>query len=84
MFLITVWFVFLFCMLLDIRLLIHNSSIRNIALHDLTLMKTTVALFEGTGNFLVTFHNKYTRRQFKKSKIFKQTLLFYLKKGSKF
>jgi len=33
-------------------IVIHNSSIRNIALHDLTLIKMIVARFVGTGNFL--------------------------------
>jgi hypothetical protein len=37
-----------------------SSSIRNNALHDLTLIKMTVARFVGTGNFFIRYYIRHT------------------------
>jgi len=50
-------------------MLIHTSSIRNNALHKLTLNEMTVARFVGTGCFLTRYSNgrtKLTYRQLNK------------------
>jgi hypothetical protein len=39
---------------------IHTSTIRNNALHDLTLIKMTVVRFVGTGGFLIRYSNGHT------------------------
>jgi len=38
-----------------------TSSIRNTALHNLTLMNLTVACFVGTGDFLIKHSNDHTK-----------------------
>jgi hypothetical protein len=40
---------------------IHTSSIRNNALHDLTLIKMIVIHFVGTGRFLIAYCNGHTQ-----------------------
>jgi hypothetical protein len=39
---------------------IHTSSIRNYAMHDMTLIKLAVARFVGTGSFLIRYSNGHT------------------------
>ena len=58
------------CLRTDFRLiLIHTSSIRNKALHDLTLTKMAIARFVGTGSSVIMYcngHKKYIYRQLQK------------------
>jgi hypothetical protein len=42
-------------------MLIHTSSICNIALHDLDLIKLTVDRFVGTVSFLIIYSNGHTK-----------------------
>jgi len=47
----------------------HISSKRNKALHDLPLIKMTIARFVGTGRFVIIYcngHKKYAYRQLQK------------------
>ena len=41
---------------------IHSGSIRNNVVLDLTLIKTTVARFVGTGSFLVRYFDDDTKQ----------------------
>ena len=43
------------------ELQIHTSSIRNSAMHDLTVIKITVVRFVGTGSFLIRYSNGRTK-----------------------
>jgi len=42
-------------------MLIHKSSIRNNAVHELTLITMTVAHILGTGNFLIKYSNHHAK-----------------------
>jgi len=42
-------------------MLIHNSSIHNNAVHELTLITMTVALIVGKGNFLIKYSNYHAK-----------------------
>ena len=47
---------------IDFRYLqIHTSSMRNVAMLDLVLIKLTVARFVGTGSFLIIYSNGHTK-----------------------
>jgi hypothetical protein len=43
------------------QLLIHTSSIRNNTLHELTLIKLTVAHFVATRSVLIRYSNEHTK-----------------------
>jgi len=42
-------------------MLIHNSSIRINAVHELTLITMTAAHIMSTGNFLIKYSNHHTK-----------------------